>query len=69
MHGRGLGSFIMKNVIREMEANGHSVLHISASHKSAAFFEKFGARALSRIPDGWGPGMHRVEMQLEIRDP
>jgi GNAT superfamily N-acetyltransferase len=67
MHGRGLGSAIMGEAIREMEASGRSLLHISASHKSAPFFERFGANALSMIPNGWGPGMHRVEMQLAIR--
>ena len=35
MHGRGLGSAIMGEVIREMEASGRSLLHISASHRSA----------------------------------
>jgi GNAT superfamily N-acetyltransferase len=64
--GQGVGSAIMANVIFEMQHNGRSVLHISASHKSAPFFAKFGARIVSRIPDGWGPGMHRVEMQLSI---
>ena len=67
MHGRGLGAAIMADVIREVASAGRSLLHISASHKSAPFFEKFGATALSRIPDGWGPGMHRVEMQMAIR--
>lgn len=67
VHGCGMGSAIMGEVIRELEASRRSVLHISASHKSAPFFEKFGASVLSRVSDGWGPGMHRVEMQLLIQ--
>lgn len=67
VHGQGLGAAIMGEVIREMHATGRSLLHISASHKSAPFFEKFGASILSRIPDGWGPGMHRIEMQLQVQ--
>jgi GNAT superfamily N-acetyltransferase len=62
-HGHGLGSLIMSRVIGELSRLGHSTLHISASHKSAPFFARFGAVELSTIRDGWGPGMHRVEMQ------
>ncbi|WP_242112849.1 hypothetical protein [Luteimonas aquatica] len=44
--------------------SGRPTLHISASHKSAPFFARFGALETARVPDGWGPGMHRVEMRL-----
>ena len=37
---------------------------IAASHKSAPFFARFGARIVETTPDGWGPGMHRVDMEL-----
>ena len=62
--GHGLGSIVMSRVISESRTNGCSIIHISASHKSAPFFAKFGAVELSTILDGWGPGMHRVEMRL-----
>jgi GNAT superfamily N-acetyltransferase len=66
VQGRGLGSAIMTRVISEMKRSGHSFLRISASHKSAPFFARFGAIELSTVVDGWGPGMHRVEMQLSL---
>lgn len=66
VQGRGLGSAIMTRVISEMKHAGRSVLRISASHKSAPFFSRFGAIELSTAVDGWGPGMHRVEMQLSL---
>ena len=31
------------------------------------FFERFGFQALKRIPDGYGPGIDRVDMRLELR--
>lgn len=62
--GHGLGAAIMSRAVRTLEQRGHRTLHISASHKSAPFFARFGAIESARISDGWGPGMHRVEMRI-----
>ena len=64
MHGQGLGSLIVLRVLSQMQEFNRSPLYISASHKSAPFFSRFGAVEISRQADGWGPGMHRVEMQI-----
>src|SRR5262245_2745092 len=62
--GLGIGSAMMTRIIGTLRQTGGVTLHIAASHKSAPFFAKFGAVERRRIPDGWGPGMHRVEMVL-----
>lgn len=62
--GRGIGAAIMSRAVRTLGQRGHGTLHISASHKSAPFFARFGAVEDARIIDGWGPGMHRVEMRI-----
>jgi N-acetylglutamate synthase-like GNAT family acetyltransferase len=64
LQGQGLGSLIMSRVLSQMRDSDRSPLYISASHKSAPFFSRFGAIEISREPDGWGPGMHRVEMRI-----
>jgi hypothetical protein len=64
--GVGLGSSIMARVLADVRGSARSPLFISASHKSAPFFARFGAVKISTTPDGWGPGMHRVEMQLAL---
>lgn len=66
--GHGLGAAIMARAMDTLAARGHGTLHISASHKSAPFFARFGAVEDARIVDGWGPGMHRVEMRI-VRAP
>jgi RimJ/RimL family protein N-acetyltransferase len=66
VQGHGLGSAIMTRVMSEMKHADHSLLRISASHRSAPFFSRFGAVELSTVADGWGPGMHRVEMYLSL---
>jgi GNAT superfamily N-acetyltransferase len=62
--GKRLGSLMMSHVLSQMRDSNRSPLYISASHKSAPFFSRFGAIEISREPDGWGPGMHRVEMRI-----
>lgn len=63
-HGSGLGSTIMRRVNERLNRSGARELHIAASHKSAPFFEKFGARPVATTENGWAPGMHRVDMRL-----
>ena len=62
--GRGIGSAIMDRVATLATVAGAHVVDIAASHKSAPFFAKFGAVATATTQDGWGPGMHRVDMEL-----
>ena len=64
MQGRGLGAAVMRRAFEDMRAQRCGVLHIAASHKSAPFFARFGARAVTTTRDGWGPGMDRVDMRL-----
>ena len=61
---RGVGSMMMSRIVDGLRESEGVTLRISASHKSAPFFAKFGACERATIPDGWGPGMHRVEMEL-----
>lgn len=64
--GAGIGQAMMDRIIavaREVQA---TLVGIAASHKSAPFFARFGAQHISRTEDGWGPGMHRIDMELEI---
>lgn len=61
--GRGIGHVIMTRALngaRKLKAK----LAIAASHKSAPFFAKFGAKEIKTTQNGWGPGMHRVDMEL-----
>ena len=64
--GQGIGSTIMTHVSRSASVSGARVVHIAASHKSAPFFAKFGARKVLVTDDGWGPDMHRVDMELSL---
>lgn len=67
--GLGIGSAVMARVTALAIVAGLETVDIAASHKSAPFFAKFGASTTGTIPDGWGPGMHRVDMSLSIQKP
>ena len=64
--GMGIGASIMERVISSARDSELNAVEIAASHRSAAFFSTFGAIAKVTTEDGWGPGMHRVDMELSI---
>lgn len=64
--GMGIGRAMMRVAIDEARALGAGILDIAASQHSAPFFARFGARELAHMPDGWGPGMHRIDMELTM---
>lgn len=64
--GVGAGRAIMERVALDATAEGVQTVEIAASHKSAPFFAKFGAITRKVIEEGWGPGMHRVDMELPV---
>ncbi len=64
LQGQGIGSAMMQRVFERARAAAATHLYIGASHKSAPFFARFGARETARLPNGWGPGMHRIDMLL-----
>ncbi|GAB2544981.1 hypothetical protein GCM10027065_15680 [Rhodanobacter koreensis] len=63
-HGVGIGSAIMERVASLAQDAGLDLIAIAASHKSAPFFARFGAVAMRTTENGWGPGMHRIDMEL-----
>ena len=64
--GVGIGSKIMTRAIEAAGSHDAKALAIAASHKSAPFFERFGAVAQEFTEHGWGPDMHRIDMSLPI---
>lgn len=64
--GRGTGAAIMRRVLDIATERQSPLIHIAASHRSAAFFSRFGAVEKDRRENGWGPGMHRVDMVLPL---
>lgn len=64
--GRGVGVEMMKWARALAYDREASVIDIAASHLSAPFFEKFGAIVTKETHNGWGPEMHRIDMELHL---
>lgn len=60
--GVGVGDAMMQRVQKVARSNRVSTIEIAASHLSAPFFAKYGALQTQYTVDGWGAGMHRVDM-------
>ena len=67
--GMGIGRAIMAEATIRARALGAGTMKIAASHLSAPFFARFGAVPRLHTQDGWGPGMHRIDMALPLTDP
>lgn len=66
VQGRGLGGAMVRRAVELAGEAGADAIAIAASHRSAPFFVKFGACVLRETRDGWGRGMHRVDMSLPV---
>ena len=66
VQGVGLGLIIMNRVIELAHLKHLSIINIAASHLSKRFFEKYGAEIVKEQSNGWGPGMHRIDMILNL---
>ena len=64
--GLGIGSIFMNRAINLSRVAKLEHIKIAASHLSAPFFAKYGAAGDIEIKDGWGPDMHRIDMELHL---
>jgi N-acetylglutamate synthase-like GNAT family acetyltransferase len=60
--GKGIGKLLLLYRLREISKAGISKISLDTSQHSAGFFEKFGFRIVSRETDGYGDGLHKLEM-------
>lgn len=69
LHKTGLGTRLLTWRLREIaEAPGIRTIILDTSQHSVAFFEKFGFRVTRWRLDWYGPGLHRLDMSLELSD-
>jgi len=61
--GCGIGTAMMERVFETLGSKDIKAVDIAASQKSAPFFARFGAVEKNTTPEGWGPGLDRVDME------
>ena len=55
---------MMAQLFTPAAAAAYRKLVVSTSQHADQFFARFGAVTLRSQNDGWGPGMHRVDMEI-----
>ena len=69
LHHQGVGTFLLherlKAIFRE---NPAAKVIIDTSQYSQSFFARFGFKTTQLTPDYYAPGLHRVDMELELTD-
>ncbi len=65
-HGKGIGAKMMDYAKEYAASQNVKTIDIAASHLSAPFFAKFGATTVKTTEHGWGPDMHRHDMEITL---
>lgn len=63
---QGCGGEMMAQLFTRAAAARYRKVAVSTSHHADQFFARFGAVTLRSQNDGWGPGMHRVDMEISL---
>ncbi|MEQ9398806.1 MAG: GNAT family N-acetyltransferase [Longimicrobiales bacterium] len=68
-HGRGVGSLLHANILGDIaRAGGTRAVRLETIPATAGYFRRFGFEVVEEDPDGYGPGLPRVEMR-RMSDP
>jgi N-acetylglutamate synthase-like GNAT family acetyltransferase len=63
-HRRGYGQAMMSHFMASVATQATTKVLIATSQHAEAFFAKYGATRCGFQSDGWGKGMHRVDMEI-----
>ena len=66
-HGHGVGDFLMTTCVIEILALEHiHTARLETSQHTRRFFERWGFKTVEVVPNGFGPGLDRVEMRSAL---
>jgi len=67
-HKRGIGRQLLDARLTLLRRSSHAlVVRVNTSQNSRGFFEHCGFRAVRVVPNGFAPGIDRVESELALR--
>lgn len=64
-HKNGYGDEMMSYFISYANEKNKKTALISTSQYANNFFEKYGAKEIAFVENGWGKGMHKIDMCIE----
>ncbi len=69
LHRQGVGTFLLQERIKMIfQENPSAQVIIDTSQHSQSFFARFGFQATHTTPNYYAPGLHRIDMELELTD-
>ena len=63
-HKKGYGHQMMSHFFDNIQDQSLGKVLVATSQHANKFFEKYGAEQLEFIEDGWGKGMHKINMEI-----
>jgi N-acetylglutamate synthase-like GNAT family acetyltransferase len=67
LHRRGIGTELFRYRLNDIRMDGRAgVVRVRTVQLVQEFFARQGFRAIDIVPDGFGPGLDRVTMHLEV---
>ena len=68
-HNEGFGTALLLERLRRIARlpDAHQVV-LDTTQRSRGFFERFGFETIQVAPDGYGAGLDRVDLRLELTD-
>ncbi len=69
-HGEGLGTALLRARLRwAAEDDGVDLVAMDTSPRTVGFFARFGFRVVATTPNGYGPGLDRLDLELRLDGP
>ena len=66
-HGNGYGRALAEARIAQLRADSRvQAIALQTSHHTATFYERLGFRTTRTVADGYGPGLHRHDLIMEV---
>lgn len=67
LHRQGIGSLLLRARLDAIAREpGVRAVVLDTSQLSRPFYERHGFAVVAETPDGYAPGLHRIDMRLEL---
>lgn len=66
IHHQGVGRFLFTQRLDAIRKAGANAIIMDTSQHSLGFYQSLGFEVVGRKPDGYGPGLDRIDLRLDL---